>query len=64
MHKIYVFDIGDYVYSEIHAVRKTNQQELVTEIGETGRKLDFEFDGECDIPGHGSTYCIVTAIDS
>ena len=58
------FNVGDYVFPEIHKKWIGHRMKLVEQIRKSGEVVDIAVDGQCDSPGHNATYCTVTAMDS
>lgn len=52
-----------YVYPEINSAWKRNQIQQIEDIKNSENVLDLALDGQCDTPGHNSTFCTVTAMN-
>ena len=57
-------NIANSLFPEIDAAWRKNQVQQIEEIKKCGRVLELAVDGQCDSPGHSTTYDTVPAIDA
>ena len=54
---------GNFLFPEIDHVYRKQQQCQIDDITESGRSIELAVDGQCDTPGHNSTYSTVSAME-